>query len=275
MTPWVMRLITANLVLFFLSAAEPRVLNTLALRPFLVMVRPWTIVSYMFLHAGFTHLLLNMIGLFFFGPRLEGRLGSRDFLRLYFLSGLGGALFSIVFAPRAAVVGASGAVFGVLLAFALYWPRENIYIWGVLPVQARFLALFLVVTTLYSGMAGAQDGVAHFAHLGGLVAAFAYLRWRDRPRRSRVRSQTGPSTAPGLRDREALARWRSIPLNELHELNRAEVESLLAKVERSGVHSLTGDERSLLDRMVPRRKPTHARRSDGSGPGAEDSPPLL
>ena len=77
-----------------------------------------------------------MIGLFFFGPRLESRLGSRGFLLLYFVSGLGGAVFSLLFAREAAVVGASGAVFGVLLGFAMFWPRERIYIWGVLPVQA-------------------------------------------------------------------------------------------------------------------------------------------
>jgi membrane associated rhomboid family serine protease len=255
MTPWVVRLITANLILFFVSAASPLVFQRLALVPLAVVTRPWTVVTYMFLHAGIAHLLFNMIGLFFFGPRLEARLGSRDFLKLYFYSGLGGALFSLIFAPYAAVVGASGAVFGILLGFALYWPRENIYIWGVLPIQARWLALFLVFVSLYSGISGSNTGVAHFAHLGGLGAGFAYLRWRDRSRRKRVVEKANSFyAAPGVRDQEARERWESIPLDHLHELNRSEVEALLERVRTLGVRSLTQTERDFLDRMVPQAR---------------------
>ncbi len=255
MTPWVIRLITVNVVVFFATASSPRLFQSMALVPLAVVARPWTVVTYMFLHAGFAHLLFNMIGLFFFGPRLEVRLGSADFLKLYFLSGLGGALFSLMFAPYAAVVGASGAVFGILLGFALYYPRENIYIWGVLPVQARWLAAFLVAVSLYSGMSGSGSGVAHFAHLGGLAAGFLYLRLRDRPKKRRiVEAPNSFYSSQGVRDQESRSRWESIPLEELHELNRGEVEMLLEKLRALGVRGLTQGEREFLDRMVPRSR---------------------
>ena len=93
MTPWVIRLLTANVVVYFLTASMPRVAELLAFVPAVAYQRPWTVVTYMFVHGSFTHLLFNMIGLFFFGPRIEDRLGERSFLFLYFLAGLGGALF--------------------------------------------------------------------------------------------------------------------------------------------------------------------------------------
>src|SRR5690606_33832051 len=119
------RLILANVVMFVITASSPMLYRELALIPAFVLTRPWTLVTYMFLHAGLWHLLFNMLGLFFFGPRLEALLGERDFFLLYLISGLGGALLSLG-APYAAVVGASGAVFGVLYGFARYWPREPI-----------------------------------------------------------------------------------------------------------------------------------------------------
>ena len=112
--------------------------------------RPWTLFTYMFLHAGFMHLLFNMVGLFFFGPRLEARLGSRGFLGLYFLSGLGGAAFTFI-NFGAPVVGASAAVYGIIIGFAMYWPRELIYIYGIVPVQARWLAAFVVAVSTALG----------------------------------------------------------------------------------------------------------------------------
>jgi len=259
MTPWVLRLLIANVVIFFVTSAQPLLARLLAFVPALVLQRPWSVLTYMFVHAGFAHLLFNMIGLFFFGPRLEQRLDSRGFLALYFVSGIGGALFSFLFEPRAAVVGASGAVYGVLLAFAYYWPREKIYIWGVLPIEARWLALMLLAVSLYSGLSGAQSGVAHFAHLGGLALGFGYLKYREWRRESRrkarlERSRPDPGssriTPPAVRDRKARRRWEAIPLEQLHELNREEVRQLLRKIEERGVGSLSAEERTFLDRMA-------------------------
>jgi membrane associated rhomboid family serine protease len=251
MTKWVKRLLIANVVVFLVTAASPQLYNAMILYPPWIMYRPWTIVTYMFLHAGLAHIFFNMLGLFFFGPRVEDRLGGKHFLWLYFLSGMGGAVFSFIFARQYPVVGASGAIFGVLLAFAMYWPREKIYIWMILPVEAWLLITIFIVATLYMGVRGSSSGVAHFAHLGGLAFAFGYVKWLDwhrgRGRRAFQRAMK-PSPAPGG-DRSSLSRWRGISLSGLHQLNREEVERLLAKAEAGGAGSLTQAEREFLDRM--------------------------
>jgi membrane associated rhomboid family serine protease len=257
MTPWVLRLLIANVVVFLFTASEPRLGNLLALWPRGFLIQPWGVLTYMFVHGGIGHLFFNMLGLFFFGPRLEMQLGGKSFLRLYLLSGLGGALFSFIFAFNAPVVGASGAVFGVLLGFAYYWPRERIYIWGILPIESRWLVGILAAASLYSGIAGTQAGVAHFAHLGGFAAGYAYLKWRVRKRSARWRpvpTRTPQNPRAGLRNEQAsdLRRWRSIRLDDLHELNRDEVERLLAKAADQGVASLTQDEREMLERFATR-----------------------
>ena len=140
MTTWVKRLLIANIAMYFLSASVPMAYRLMVLYPPEVLIRPWSLATYMFLHGGMGHLIFNMIGLYFFGPRLEHRLRAKAFLWLYFLSGMGGALFSLIFSPLALVVGASAGVYGVLLGFAMYWPREKIYLWMILPVEAWLLA---------------------------------------------------------------------------------------------------------------------------------------
>ena len=256
LTPWVRRLLIANVVVFLIAGSSPALYRLLLLYPPLAVVRPWTLVTYMFLHAGLSHLVFNMLGLFIFGPRLEDRLGGKAFLWLYFLSGLGGAVFSFFFAREAAVVGASGAVYGVLLGFAMYWPRERIYIWMILPVEAWLLATLIVFGSLYAGLnPGADSRTAHFAHLGGLLFAFVFLRWRDwrtgSGRREFQRKMNVQVTSSGIGgDRATLARWKGIQIGGLHELNREEVQRLIAKAEASGAAELTPAERSFLDRMA-------------------------
>ncbi|MFC1660930.1 rhomboid family intramembrane serine protease [Gemmatimonadota bacterium] len=255
MTPWVLRLLVANLLVFVLTAAQPQLGSLLALWPRGFLFQPWGVLTYMFVHGGIGHLFFNMLGLFFFGPRLEMQLGGNSFLRLYLFSGLGGALFSFLFAFNAPVVGASGAVFGVLLGFAYYWPRERIYIWGILPIESRWLVGLLAAAALYSGIAGSNAGVAHFAHLGGFAAGYAYLKWRVRKRSSGWRpvpTKKAKASLSPLRsdDSGALRRWKSIRVDELHELNRDEVERLLAKASDQGVGTLTPDERAMLDRFA-------------------------
>ena len=144
MTPWVKRLLLANVAVFFIQlTVGQRATQFLAFIPSLALVRPWSFVTYMFAHSttSVTHILFNMLVLYFFGPRVEERLGSGHFVRLYFISGIVGAILSIVFNQGGYIIGASGAVFGVQLAFAKYWPRERIYIWGILPVEAWLLVV--------------------------------------------------------------------------------------------------------------------------------------
>jgi membrane associated rhomboid family serine protease len=253
MTKWVKTLLIANVAVFLFTATNPRLEFALALYPAWIIYRPWTIVTYMFVHASMAHIFFNMLGLVFLGPRVEDRLGGKHFLGLYFVSGLGGALFSFLFAPQAGVVGASGAILGVVLAFAMYWPREKLLLFFVIPMEAWLLVALFAAGTLYLGMSHSASGIAHFAHLGGLAFGFVYVKWLDWHRgagRRAFQRAMSPTPAAKVSDRSALSRWRTISVAELHQLNREEVERLLAKAESGGPGSLTKAEREFLDRMA-------------------------
>lgn len=250
MTPWVLRLLLANIGVFFLQMTSPGLTDRLVFVPREVLHHPWTIVTYMFIHGGWGHLFFNMLALYFFGTRVEARLGERRFLVLYFMSGLSGALLSLIFTPTAAILGASGAVFGVMFAFAYYWPHDRIYIWGVLPVPAWLLVAVtaaMAVVGGVSGMFGATGGVAHFAHLGGFAFAWLYMLWLER--RQGARQFRKQSIAPVKRD--SLANWKSVKTDSVHEINREEVNRILDKISASGLSSLTPQERLFLSNFVP------------------------
>jgi membrane associated rhomboid family serine protease len=246
-TPVVRLLLFANIGAFFLQITVPALANALVFVPQLVLVRPWTVVTYMFLHGGLMHLAFNMLALYFFGPRVEERIQSRPFAILYFLSGLSGALLSFVFARGSPIIGASAGVFGVMMAFAYFWPHAPIHIWGVIPVPARALVIITTVLALWSGFGGARSGIAHFAHLGGYVGAYAYLRWLDRRRASFKRRATAAPPVAAQR----LAGWRAIDLTRVHEVNRGEVDRILDKISAHGVDSLTPQEQLFLSNFVP------------------------
>ncbi len=255
MTPWVLRLIVGTVAVYFLQGLAPEVANRMVLVPALFPREPWTLVTYMFLHGSGTHLLFNMIALFFFGPRVEGRLGTRHFLGLYFASGIVGGILSILFTPGViGVIGASGAVFGVTLAFALYWPRDHIYIWGILPVEARWLVIIMTALSLFGARSGG-DGIAHFAHLGGFLGGYLYLRFMELRAPGRgFRKKAAPVQATA-QTRNAVAdlqRWSQIPRDAMHEVNRTEIDRILDKINATGIGSLTPGERETLERFSPR-----------------------
>ncbi len=251
MTRWVGRLILANVVVFIITLGSPAMTRALMLVPAFILQRPWTPVTYMFLHADFMHILFNMIGLYFFGPRLEQRLGGKAFLGLYFSAGVGGALLSIL-TPYAAIVGASGAVFGVLLGYARNWPRDRIYIWGILPLEAWLLVVIVTVASLYFGFSSTRGSVAHFAHLGGFAGGYLFLKWRElrSPARKFKKAVSAPARRPGG-DGADLKRWQRIDREKMHPVNRDELDRVLEKIKASGVGSLTPDERAFLDRFSP------------------------
>ena len=146
MTPWVLRILIATVLMFFVQQTVPGATSLLYLVPTQVLARPWTLVTYMFLHAGFGHIFWNMLGLYFFG--------------------VVGALFSVLLAPLNPILGASGAVLGVLMAFARFWPRERLYIWGVLPIEARWLVIIYAAIDIMGFNGFGRLGVANVAHLG-------------------------------------------------------------------------------------------------------------
>jgi membrane associated rhomboid family serine protease len=249
MTPWVKRLLIANVLVFFVQLTVRGSTTFLAFIPSLALVRPWSFVTYMFAHStsSVTHILFNMLVLYFFGPRVEERLGGNHFIRLYFIAGITGALLSIVFGQNGYIIGASGAVFGVQLAFAKYWPRERIYIWGILPVEAWLLVLVTTVLALWGGFVGGGGGVAHFAHLGGYLGAWIYLIWMER--RSPARAWKTKLEKPAKK--VEIGNWRGIDTKSIHEVNRAEVDRILDKISANGVESLTPQERTFLSHFAP------------------------
>jgi rhomboid family protein len=250
-TPWVRRLLVANIGIFFLQYVGDRttvasLLNQLVLVPGEVLTHPWTLVTYMFLHGGLMHVGFNMLSLYFFGPKVEERLGSRRFITLYLISGIAGAILSIFLAPRSAVVGASGAIFGVMLAFARFWPDVQILLW-FFPVEARIAVVIMTVMSLWSGITGSRSGVADFAHLGGFVGGYLYLKWLEQ-RAGVKKFRTKTVTAVG---KETLANYKRIDTKSIHEVNRDEVNRILDKINAKGLSSLTPQEKLFLSNFVP------------------------
>ena len=248
MTRVVQALLIANIVAYFVQVTRPELANAFVFIPFLALARPWTVVTYMFLHGGLMHLGFNMLGLWFFGSGVETRLGSRRFLLLYFLSGISGALLSMAFSMGSGVIGASAGVFGVMLAFARFWPDTMIYVWGVIPVPARMLVILTTVMSIWAGFGGGGGNVAHFAHLGGFAGAWLYLKWWERGR-GEFRKRAVVEPARALKHVEDL---RAIDLSRVHQVNRDEVSRLIDKAGTEGAASLTPEERLFLSNFVPR-----------------------
>ncbi|MBK8127469.1 MAG: rhomboid family intramembrane serine protease [bacterium] len=201
----------------------------------------WTLFTYMFLHGGFSHILFNMLALWMFGSMLERVWGSKEFLKYYLLTGLGGGLCYALFNMDSFVptVGASGAIYGLLLAYAVLFPDNIIYIWFVIPVKAKYFAMiFGVIEFLASFNPG--SGVAHLAHLGGMLMGYGYLKW------GKLRY-----SAPGRRMREWKQKMevaqQEREVREVDEVRR-EVDELLDKINKVGMDGLTKDEQKRLEK---------------------------
>lgn len=173
---------------YLIQVLFPGITVTLGLYPPAVLsLEVWRLFTYMFLHGGLLHLLLNMFMLYMFGSQLEQVWGRRRFVRYYLLCGVGAGLFALLPLPAffdAIHIGASGAVYGLLLAFGLLFPSAQVYLLGILPMSARHMVILFGFIALVSSLSAASDGVSHIAHLGGLVVGYVLLR-RDRliPRR--------------------------------------------------------------------------------------------
>ncbi|MDH3456923.1 MAG: rhomboid family intramembrane serine protease [Gemmatimonadota bacterium] len=257
LTPWIKGLIAANIVIYFLTITVftgPWFLDFFGFQPRRVVSHWWTPVTYMFLHGGFLHLAFNMLMLFFFGPAVEAKMGGRRFALYYLVCGLGGAILSLglmLTTPVAGVVGASGAVFGVALAFAMYWPDEGIYVFPLpMPVKAKWLVIFLATVSLVAAITGARDGVAHLAHLGGFAFGFLFLKAQGLVERRVQEARQRPRLAhvvPSRPPRQRQAAERSSPSEPSEPSLDDELNRVLDKISHSGVDSLTPGERRLLD----------------------------
>jgi len=150
--------------------------------------QPWQIVTYSFLHANALHLFFNMFALYMFGGEVERLFGIRRFLNLYFAAVLTAAIAQLIVSSIAGgepypTVGASGGIFGLLLAYGVYFPnRTVVLLFPPVPLPARLFVILYAILELYLGVTGTQEGVAHFAHLGGMLGAWLLIqRWRGRP----------------------------------------------------------------------------------------------
>lgn len=179
-------LIVANLVVFILTWLSDRAGIVLALIPAAVLQAGtwWQLVTYMFVHSGFQHIFFNMLALFLFGIQLERRMGSTEFLLYYFFCGIGAGLATVLINSATGlgmvpVVGASGAIYGLLLGFACYFPDARIFIFGFIPLRASTAVLLYagieIAAQFWNVRTGYRSGVAHLTHLAGLVFAWLYL----------------------------------------------------------------------------------------------------
>ncbi len=142
---------------------------------------PWQFVTYMFLHGGFAHIFFNLFALWMFGQSIENLWGTRRFVTYYFLTGIGAALIHIlVTGANVPMVGASGGVYGILLAFAMMFPNRPIFlIFLPIPIKAKYFVIIFGALELFNGVSSLQTGIAHFAHLGGMVVGYILIRlWR-------------------------------------------------------------------------------------------------
>ena len=178
-TPAVQALIAANVAVLFVQwtlVGDADTFRWLAYRDGALLSQWWTVATYMFVHGGLLHLALNMYSLWLFGPRVEAAWGAPRFAALYAWCGLGGVVLHAMFGGGGFLVGASGAVFGVMLAYALTWPDDEILFFGVIPMRVMTLVMVLGAVNLLQGITYAGSGVAHFAHLGGFLFAFIFMR---------------------------------------------------------------------------------------------------
>jgi hypothetical protein len=251
LTPWVKRLLIANFAIWLLMV--------LGLFPY-----GWTVNAFGFSPATFLRRPWSPV--FFFGPPLERTWGGREFVKFYLVCGLGAAftsflLIGIIGSPL--VIGASGAVFGLLLAFAIKWPNAPLYIWGLLPIKAKYFVGILGVVSFYATFTAGRmggGGVAHWTHLGGFVSAWIYLKYGDRIetrlRRVRVRTrglrvhrpgQAGGSGGQSGEPGRAGGRRRPVSPDTLDEVDR-----ILDKIREQGIDALSTEEREYLDEMSRR-----------------------
>ena len=177
-------LLLANVLVFCFQLLEGiagsfQLTSLLGLQPTVVWqhLQLWRLVTYMFLHGGFFHIFFNLLSLYFFGPELERLWGTHRFYKYYFITGVGAAMCKVLIGPlsQTITIGASGAIYGVLLAYALHFPNRPVYIYFIFPVKVKYMVTAMVVMTFFASFSGSGDGIDHWTHLSGLVIGFLYL----------------------------------------------------------------------------------------------------
>ncbi len=284
--PVIKGLILANVIVWFLFdfLLRPFTLSGvpifeilagyLALWPIGPNFYPWQILTYMFMHAGFLHIFFNMLALWMFGMELENVWGSKKFLIYYLMCGIGGGLSNLLvgflMGQGAPTVGASGAVFGVLLAFGMLFPDRLIYIYFFLPIRAKYMVILWIGLELVYGVTGTTDGVAHFAHLGGAFVGFIYMAvdlnliplkgWFEGLKRQEPRpygdSPRVRRADPPVRDAQFYDIQTGRPMhhdqNGSQEVTQEVIDAILDKISTGGYQSLSDEEKRILNEASKR-----------------------
>ncbi len=290
LTPAVQGIIAINLILMFLQLTAVRYSYTsqwLGFDASRVPAQWWSVVTYSLVHTGVGHLLANLYGLYLFGPRLErawsvnGAGGAKRFVWFYLLCALGGVAFDMLFIRQGVLTGSSAAVFGVMTAYVMQWPNDEVYFLFVLPMRAKALAVGLIAFNVLVGFAATGTGdsvnVAYLAHLGGIIAAYIYVRMAasagieqvrqrvanvpdaDEPPRAIPRNlprrERGDEVDDIVAKSKAIAAKRTValtPSSRRREARADELNRVLDKISQQGIDSLTSDERKLLEEMSKR-----------------------
>jgi membrane associated rhomboid family serine protease len=207
----------------------------------------WQPVTYMFLHGGLFHLLFNMFVLWMFGCEIERTWGTREFVKYYFLTGIGAGLFTLFlsFNSHIPTIGASGAIFGILVAFALMFPDRLIYLYFLIPVKAKYLVAFFAVIELLASFRHTSDGIGHFAHLGGMIVGYVYIKADFRiPAFFRLSTYV-----MRIRNFRHQRRMKAVSKQREREQRLMDkVDQILDKINQVGYDNLTREEKRILER---------------------------
>ncbi len=245
-TPVVKKLIIANAVVFILQIILVKSFH-FSLYPYFGIVPKyvytkftvWQIFSYLFLHGGFFHILMNMFILWMFGCELERYWGSREFLFYYFVTGAGAGIFNIIFDYNSLIpiIGASGAIFGILTAFAMIFPNRIIYLYFFIPIRAKYFVIILGIMTFLAARFSSSSGIAHYAHRGGMVIGFIYLR----------KSLNFEYIIEAWGRFKADHRLKTIRKKQREYKNfKEQVNTILDKINEVGYENLTQEEKEIL-----------------------------
>lgn len=263
MPPAIKSLIIANVVVFAVSTiVGPKFYDMFGLVPQTVITERWVWqpFTYLFVHGGLMHLLFNLFALWMFGMPVESQWGAAEFLKFYFICGLGAAAASIGLSPHSTVpvIGASGPIYGLLVAFAMLYPDAVVYLYFLIPVKASHMAILFGLIEFFAGTTNATPGVARFAHLGGMITGYIYIRWwwliKMRVKAFFATMMRAPQIgAPPPRPRRAAVKPAAEePQEDVSERQMAEVDRILDKILVSGLESLTEEERAVMRRYSDR-----------------------
>lgn len=203
----------------------------------------WQLVTYMFLHGGFWHIFFNMFILWMFGTELEYSWGTKEFLKYYFLTGIGGGIFNLLLSGEP-TVGASAAVYGIMVAYAISFPDRLVYIYFLFPVKVKYLMGFLALFAFFSTIGPNTSNIAHAAHLGGIVIGFIYLKYwyLYYKAKSLVNSTISSSSGSGSK-----MKFTKGGAEDKTEFYRHKIDELLDKINKVGYLNLSDEEKKLLD----------------------------